>query len=115
MFCSQRSFLEARVELDRARLQVLAPRAEPELIEMHLHHPLDLGGQDAGFVGGLRQRERFHWLAAPRSTIFQTSPPDLAAALGPVPRPWPGAAAPIRDAGSAAARKLAASTCGQAF
>ncbi len=76
VFCSQRSFLEARVELDRARLQVLAPHAEPELIWEHLQAiPLVCaGGRSAGFIGSLRQRERFHWLAAPRSTIIQTSP-----------------------------------------
>ncbi len=31
------------------------------------------GGPDAGPIGPLSQRERFHWLVAPRSTIIQTS------------------------------------------
>jgi len=32
------------------------------------------GGTDAGEIGKLSARERFHWLVAPRSTIVQTSP-----------------------------------------
>jgi hypothetical protein len=31
------------------------------------------GGAQAGPIGQLSQRERFHWLVAPRSTIIQTS------------------------------------------
>jgi len=33
-----------------------------------------IGGADAGEIGKLSPRERFHWLVAPRSTIVQTSP-----------------------------------------
>jgi hypothetical protein len=32
------------------------------------------GGPDSGPIGRLTQRERFHWLVAPRSTVIQTSP-----------------------------------------
>jgi hypothetical protein len=32
------------------------------------------GGTDAGAIGKLSARERFHWLVSPRSTIVQTSP-----------------------------------------
>ncbi len=45
------------------------------------------GGADAGALGQLSLRERFHWLVAPRSTIIQTSAvhtgrcDDLAGAL----------------------------------
>ncbi|MGZ5118815.1 MAG: DUF3037 domain-containing protein [Burkholderiales bacterium] len=31
------------------------------------------GGAAAGAIGKLSQRERFHWLVAPRSTMIQTS------------------------------------------
>jgi hypothetical protein len=31
------------------------------------------GGVQAGPIGRLKPRERFHWLVAPRSTIIQTS------------------------------------------
>ncbi|RYZ63208.1 MAG: DUF3037 domain-containing protein, partial [Proteobacteria bacterium] len=32
------------------------------------------GGQAAQALGKLSQRERFHWLVAPRSAVIQTSP-----------------------------------------
>ena len=32
------------------------------------------GGPQAGPIGALPQRERFHWLVAPRSTVIQVSP-----------------------------------------
>ena len=32
------------------------------------------GGADAGEIGALPQRARFHWLVSPRSTIIQFSP-----------------------------------------
>ena len=76
VFCSQRSFLAARIELDRERLQVLSPGVDAELIEEHLSliPKVCAGGRAAGPVGALRQRERFHWLVAPRSTVVQLAP-----------------------------------------
>ena len=32
------------------------------------------GGAEAGEIGALPQRSRFHWLVSPRSTIIQMSP-----------------------------------------
>jgi DUF3037 family protein len=32
------------------------------------------GGPDAGPIGELPQRSRFHWLVSPRSTVIQMSP-----------------------------------------
>ena len=32
------------------------------------------GGAEAGEIGRLSARERFHWLVSPRSTIVQMSP-----------------------------------------
>jgi len=32
------------------------------------------GGPGAGRIGAMSERERFHWLVAPKSTIVQTSP-----------------------------------------
>ena len=32
------------------------------------------GGPEAGPLGELPQRARFHWLVAPRSTVIQMSP-----------------------------------------
>lgn len=75
LFCAAQRFLQARLELDRARLQVLAPGLDAEMIENHLQAIplLCAGGMSAGPVGALGQTARFHWLAAPRSTIIQTS------------------------------------------
>lgn len=76
VFCPTEGFLEARVELDRARLLALAPSADVPLIEKHLAAipAICRGGSGAGPIGELPQRARFHWLVAPRSTVLQVSP-----------------------------------------
>lgn len=76
LFCLERDFLEARVELDRARVLALNPGADLPAIEEHLLAvPLiAAGGGDGGPIGRLSARERFHWLVAPRSTVLQVSP-----------------------------------------
>lgn len=75
LFCLERDFLAARVELDRERLRALAPDADLALVEEHLAAiPLvAAGGEGSGPIGKLSRRERFHWLVAPRSTIIQVS------------------------------------------
>jgi len=74
--CYARDFLDARIELPEARLLALAPDADLALIYRHLAviPRVCAGGVGAGPIGELSQRERFQWLAAPRSTILQTSP-----------------------------------------
>ena len=74
--CPSAGFLEARIELDAARLLALDPeldvdaaRANLEIIPRVCH-----GGAEAGEIGALPQRSRFHWLVSPRSTIIQFSP-----------------------------------------
>lgn len=69
-------FLEARIEVDEQRLLALDPTLDLEAIRAHLASvpAICKGGNDAGPIGRLTQRERFHWLVAPRSTIVQTSP-----------------------------------------
>jgi len=76
LFCLQRGFLAARVELDRERLLALAPGADLEVIEEHLRAVprICAGGEGSGPIGALTPRERFHWLVAPRSTVIQVSP-----------------------------------------
>ncbi|CAA9531000.1 MAG: hypothetical protein AVDCRST_MAG30-3778 [uncultured Solirubrobacteraceae bacterium] len=76
VFCRTRSFLAARVTLDRARLAALAPDAEPDGIERHLAwlERVAAGDAAAGPVARLEPSERFHWLAAPASTVVQPSP-----------------------------------------
>ena len=74
--CPAREFLEARIELDEQRLKALDPTADVESTRAHLASipAICAGGEPAGPIGLLSQRERFHWLVAPRSTVVQTSP-----------------------------------------
>jgi len=76
VFCLSRRFLGAKVGMDSGRLLALWPEADVELIREHLDAfpRVCAGGPDAGPIGMLSLRERFHWLAAPRSTIVQISP-----------------------------------------
>jgi hypothetical protein len=74
--CHERDFLEARIELDEARLRALDPAVDLETVRAHLATiPLICAGGDAaGPIGKLSPRERFRWLTAPRSTVIQVSP-----------------------------------------
>jgi hypothetical protein len=74
--CPARKFLEARIELDEQRLMALDSTLDVETIRAHLATipAICAGGDRAGPIGQLSQRERFYWLVAPRSTIIQTSP-----------------------------------------
>jgi hypothetical protein len=74
--CPAVDFLEARIELDEARLRAFDATLELEDVRAHLAAiPLICrGGEEAGPIGRLPQRGRFHWLVSPRSTIIQTSP-----------------------------------------
>src|SRR6187431_2210733 len=66
--CPGVDFLEARMALDPS-LDVEATRANLATIPAVCR-----GGAEAGAIGQLPQRSRFHWLVSPRSTIIQTSP-----------------------------------------
>ncbi len=76
LFCLERDFLAARVELHPERVRALHPDADLALVEEHLLAvPLvAAGGAGSGPIGKLSTRERFHWLVAPRSTVIQVSP-----------------------------------------
>ena len=76
LFCSTGAYLNARIELQRERLLALDPSADLALVESHLEAipRICRGGPEAGPIGELPQRARFHWLVAPRSTIIQMSP-----------------------------------------
>jgi len=73
--CPAKDFLEARVEVDEPRLLALDPSLDLESIRAHLATipAICAGGEQAGPIGQLTQRERFHWLVAPRSTTIQVS------------------------------------------
>jgi len=85
VFCDALDYLEARIELDEARLLALSPRVDLALVHRHLEAlpRLCAGGPDAGSIGRLPLRERWHWLVAPRSGMVQTSPAH--AGLGDAP------------------------------
>ena len=74
--CPAVDFLEARIELDAARLRALDPALDVEATRANLDMipRVCRGGPEAGELGALPQRSRFHWLVSPRSTIIQMSP-----------------------------------------
>ncbi|HEX7916228.1 DUF3037 domain-containing protein [Rudaea sp.] len=74
--CQDASFLDARIELDAARLLALDPKADLATIAQHLAAipAICAGGKRAGPLAALSRRERFDWLTAPRSALIQTSP-----------------------------------------
>ena len=75
LFCRQRDFLAARVQLDAARLAALAPSVPADEVSEHLDALVRVaqGAPDAGPIAALPASERFGWLSAPSSTIVQAS------------------------------------------
>jgi len=73
--CPAKGFLEARIEVDERRVLALDPGLDVQSIRAHLSTipAICLGGEGAGPIGLLSQRERFHWLVSPRSTTIQVS------------------------------------------
>lgn len=73
--CATSRFLEARIELDEQRLLAIDSTLDLPAIRDHLAviPMICAGGEQAGTIGQLPHRERFHWLVAPRSTMIQTS------------------------------------------
>ncbi len=76
LFCPELRFLAAQIRFDENRLHALWPDIDLALIRAHLEgfHRVCEGNASAGPIARLSQRERFHWLVAPRSTILQVSP-----------------------------------------
>ncbi|MGH7471633.1 MAG: DUF3037 domain-containing protein [Longimicrobiales bacterium] len=76
VFSLERRFLGARVHVDQKRLHALSPDTDFALVQQHLEAFIRVceGHKDAGPIAQLSQRERFHWLVAPRSTVIQVSP-----------------------------------------
>jgi hypothetical protein len=74
--CDIERILQARIELDERMLLALDDAVDLELVRSTLASipAICAGGAQAGEIGKLTPRERFHWLVAPRSTIVQTSP-----------------------------------------
>jgi hypothetical protein len=76
LFCKARGYLGAKIDLALARLPALCPGADREMIRAQLEMMRTVcdGGPEAGTFAGWTHSERFHWLAAPSSTVIQTSP-----------------------------------------
>jgi hypothetical protein len=76
VFCLEQRYLAARIHLVRDRLKALWQEVDLELVNKHLEAVLRIceGDPSAGPIAQLSQRERFHWLVSPRSTIIQPSP-----------------------------------------
>ena len=73
---AQGNLLEARIEVDAARIHALDPTLDLDDLARHLDAipRICRGGDDAGPIGRLPPRERFRWLTAVRSTVIQSSP-----------------------------------------
>lgn len=75
LFARTLRFLEARYELETARLQSLTQQPDIETLTRHLEvfRRIAAGDPDAGPMARMSQSERFHWLTSPSSTMIQTS------------------------------------------
>jgi DUF3037 family protein len=76
VFCLEKRYLDARILINNERLRALWPELDVELVRAHLDAVprICMGDASAGPIAKLSQRERFHWLTSPRSTIIQPSP-----------------------------------------
>ncbi|MGB6191484.1 MAG: DUF3037 domain-containing protein [Terracidiphilus sp.] len=76
VLCLEKRYLAARIRFDRMRLKALWPDVDIDLIDEHLKAVARIceGDPAAGPIAQLSQRERFHWLVSPRSTVIQPSP-----------------------------------------
>jgi hypothetical protein len=76
LYCQEKRFLEAAIDLDPDRLRLLDPRLDPETVLAHLKaaRRVCAGGPGAGPIGLLPPVQRFGWLVAPRSTVVQPGP-----------------------------------------
>jgi hypothetical protein len=74
--CPELQFLEARVEIDEARLLTLDGTVDLAAVRETLNGMVAISRGDAetGPLGEMPQRNRFHFLVNPRSTIIQPSP-----------------------------------------
>jgi hypothetical protein len=74
--CPERDYLAARIEIDPSRIRAIDAGFDVETARAHLDAipRICRGGAEAGALGDLPARARFHWLVAPRSTVIQVSP-----------------------------------------
>jgi len=73
--CVDSEFLDCRFAIDEGRLRALDPAIDIEAIAAAVAsmRAVCIGGPPAGPLASLSPRERFRWLASPRSTVLQPS------------------------------------------
>lgn len=76
LFSPTAGYLRSRIDSALERLKILAPTLDSAAVTAYLDliPRVCAGGGEAGSIGDLPQRARFHWLVAPRSTVIQMSP-----------------------------------------
>jgi len=74
--CPELQFLEARIDIDEARLLALDPTVDLAAVTDTLEGMVAIsrGDVETAPLGEMPQRNRFHFLVTPRSTIIQPSP-----------------------------------------
>ena len=88
LICRPKRFLAAEVALDAGRLRCFAPFCDDGQIDriaeqLALFPRIASGDPAAGPIALLDFRERWHWLAAPSSTVLQPSPAHTGICLDP--------------------------------
>jgi hypothetical protein len=76
LFCPAAAWLGFRWTLDEARLRALGPELDLPAVRAQLEAiaAVASGSRDGGPIAAMSPSERFHWLAAPRSTVVQPGP-----------------------------------------
>jgi hypothetical protein len=76
VFTPERKLLRAQIKLREERVQALWPELDIATVLRHLQNipRICAGEPEAGPIAKLSQKERFHWLTAPRSTMIQVGP-----------------------------------------
>jgi hypothetical protein len=76
LYCRRLKFLEARCELDEARLAALDPGCSAKQVRAVLDTIVAVAAGDpaGGAVARMDPSDRFGWITAPSSTIVQPSP-----------------------------------------
>jgi hypothetical protein len=75
LYCAKLKFLQARYQLDEARLAAFSGNIDLSELTEHVcsMERICTGDETAGPIGKLDMASRFRWLTATRSTIVQTS------------------------------------------
>lgn len=75
LYSKRKRFLDVKIHIDAQKLQALGCDVEQEVLQSYLDVWQDVckGSPKGGAIGEMEQADRFRWLAAPRSTIIQSS------------------------------------------